>query len=416
MALSRLTRRFIVSSTNDVTKVSASSAIESLNRKDKEKKIEVGLTAAVGAGVATVAGMEAAKRTKKPKKSLSIKKAIAEKKLSKLLDDPDIPLTPELQKQYEGAKKSRKAIMKYKLNRIDDNRTVDRMNKIRGKWKPGKVTKGNSVPYMAQGIDVIGEEAGGMFVKEAKPDSIYKKDMTPKNRKRYGMARGGYRGEPIKDSRKRIINRILMQESLGDAGVDTHFYRKGKGKPVTMAQELLSVPKSDTAPTPKMYQDRNRVMGAMRDKGLIPEDMHFGNIGYDVQGNPKPIDLGHSAAGDYERFTGEKKLRKALDTKNVASKTNKRLYSKMAKKAAKRLPSVLGPLGWLATAAGIAMAPNKAEAALLAGIDAGSAGVMAPSDIGGGDLPPQELAKRKAYNAKMRLQQAQKMKQLRSRK
>jgi len=325
------------------------------NREIKEMKREKVGDLAAGLAVAGGAAALTAKSLTKKKTGLEVAK---QKKVlrSAMLDDPDVPLSPELEKQYEGARKSRQAISEYKKKRLKF-RNYGYLNK-----KYADFEKARTMP---QGIDMIGEKAGGKFVKEAKPDSIYSKGMTTKERKALQMQRGGYFKMPAKDIRKRIMNRALLQSQLGDAGVDTYFYRKRKGAPITMAQEILKpIDKAQYKMVDGKITKLDHKMAAqemmmeMRQKGVIPQDMHAGNIGIDAKGRAKPIDLGHSMSGDYEYMLRKPEIRKAIESRNVMSKTNRRLYMKKAKQWAKRLPMIAPLIG----AGMFATAPNKAKA------------------------------------------------------
>ena len=457
-----------MSSTTDVTKVSAASAAESILRRKKEKNIEVGLTAETGAGIAASIALQGVK--KKPKKSLLQKASEAKAAKSAMLDDPTVPLSPELQKQYEKAKAHRTSISNYKKKRaflkgIDQNRLkedssfwYDTEPNSPERAKQIKLDRQKDVLKMSHGVDAIGGPSSTLdraarqelidqyykneyyrknrkfrvstkrprlsedametavkrtntFVKEAKPDSIYKKDLSPYMRKKHHFAGGGYHGTSKKVIRENMVNRVLMQSMLGDSGTETYFYRKKPGSPVTTSQQLLStIPDENILfPTPKILQDRELVIRNMYDNNILPRDMHPGNIGYDLVGRPKPLDLGHSKVRGYEKFIKSKEVKKALEAKNVMSNTNKRLYMKMAKRHAMKLPGILAALG-------IAAAPNPAEAAVDFGIDMASGGLLTPGELGKGTLPPEELAKRKTHNAKIRLQKLKEQQKLRQQK
>lgn len=397
-----------MSSLNDVTTIPDQTAYRVKKRvtkdKDRERGAEVGLTAAAGAALASVLGMGAIKQDRQgkikikqePVKKMKIAREFKKIAESDFYDNPDTPLPESTRKQAEKARKARNAISEYKKEAI----------RQRG-WQMAE--------EMPQGVDVIGGEVNGMFVKEAKPDSVWRKDLHPKTKRRLLMNRGGFRGEPSADTRKRIMNRIIMQEQLGSMGTDTYFYRRKKGSPITMAQELITpakdrVFKYDEIPFDMdridvLRRDRSRLIKGAERRGIVPDDIHYSNFGYDEAGNPKIMDLGHSATSDYEKLVRQSKFRKALNsTKNVMSPKNKRLYIKMAKQAAKRLPMI----GAIASGVGIATAPNVAEAATDFAIDAGSMGLLSPESIGGGDLPPEVARKQKRYNELMMLEKMKK--------
>lgn len=95
-----------------------------------------------------------------------------------------------------------------------------------------------------------------------------------------------------------------------------------------------------------------------------------------------------------------------------------KLIEKFAKtgKVTDKFWASLPVIGKALTAAGIASAPNPAEAAADFGIDMASAGVLTPGELGKGTLPPEELAKRKTHNAKIKLQKLKEQQQLRQQK
>lgn len=396
-------------------------------QKDKEKSAEVGLTAATLTGLAAKAGMQVVRDSRKPVKKVIAKKLKKAKEFKKqaesdFYDNPDVELPEETKKRVKGAKKARKAIMGYKLERIQKKKDINANNIKYTPDNPALTKKNNmwdmkdQVREMPAGVDIIGQESGGMFVKEAKPDSKYAKDISPLERKKLHMNRGGIRQEPISETRKRIMNRIIMQEQLGDKGTDTYFYRKKKGSPITMAQEIITPSTQYEVPSKRIkyledsvdvkYRDRNALIKAAIKKGIIPKDIHFDNFGYDDKGKPKIMDLGHSASSDYEKLVSQSKFRKALNsTKNVMSPKNKRLYIKMAKQLAKRLPAI----GYILGIGSAALSSNPVQA---------MGEMLTPFDsVGkGSDLASQyrkELAKDPSSNAKMKLEQAKRLKESR---
>lgn len=183
-----------------------------------------------------------------------------------------------------------------------------------------------------------------------------------------------------------------------------------------MAQEIITPSTQYEVPSKRIkyledsvdvkYRDRNALIKAAIKKGIIPKDIHFDNFGYDDKGKPKIMDLGHSASSDYEKLVSQSKFRKALNsTKNVMSPKNKRLYIKMAKQLAKRLPAI----GYILGIGSAALSSNPVQA---------MGEMLTPFDsVGkGSDLASQyrkELAKDPSSNAKMKLEQAKRLKESR---
>jgi hypothetical protein len=406
-----------MSSTNDLTTIPDDTAYRVKKRvskeKDKQRNTEVALTAAAATALASAVGMTAARKLKGTRKApdIQLEKAKKMSRISRLLDDPDVPLPRDLEEQYSKSRKARNAISGYKKDRIKLLRSAEKSAEVYGHdygMTPNQAKKyytGSKLERKTkQGVDAMGHISEGMFVKEAKPDSIYRGDVSPSYRKRNQMVRK--KSNPISKTRKNMMNRVILQEGLGDLGADTFFYRKKKGSPVTIAQELLSVGlQGDNYLESKInfLKDREELRKKADKLGIDLRDLHDDNIGYTPAGKAKVVDVGHSRfKADYEGMVTNKKLKKAVEkTKNVMSPMNKRLYIKKAKQFAKRLPMI----GGLITAGGILTAPNKAEAAIEEGIDTASMGLLTPDTNVGGDLPPEVLRKQQAHNRLMQLEQ-----------
>lgn len=346
--------------------VTASTAQERFERRAREQAIvsdNEGLKSDyTGEGLVGVAAARKILKKKKPEnKGLKAIKSNRQA-MAKLLDDPDTPLTPELRKQYEGAVKSRKSIMEYKL----------------------KANKAKRTPILNynMGVDMIGRKAGDRFVKETRADSVLKKYAKGKIKKQFK------RLAPVAEDRKRVINRVLMQNQLEDLGTDTYFYRKRKGAPVTLSQEVVK-PMANMHWQDPYYRPtseiKDKIKLAAKKKGVRLMDMHDYNIGVDKDGKVKILDTGHSIIDDYEKTLTKPKLRKALQSRNVVSPQNKRLYQKMAKKWAKRLPMI----GYGLTGLGVLLSSDRASAAEQALSDIATAGLI--DNVGRAEITPEEV-------------------------
>jgi len=126
------------------------------------------------------------------------------------------------------------------------------------------------------------------------------------------------------------MNRIVLQKALDDIGTETHYSRFGKNKQVTIAQDIVG----DIHPDMDhkfLRRERDKLSKIARSRGLIPQDLHYGNIGFTPLGQAKIRDIGHSLAGDLEKFTTDPKIRRAVQDMNVVSPANRRLTMALAK-------------------------------------------------------------------------------------
>jgi hypothetical protein len=369
---------------------------------------------------AVVGGAMKAKAMSKARQSAQEKAA--------MLDDPDVPLTPDLQKQHDDALRARRAIMKYKLQRLAIKDQIKREIafdldiepwQVKEEWAEGPmqarmsrlIERGDTYH---KGVDAIGKQVDDMFVKESLKDTKLRKDVKPLAREQLKMKKPIY--QSIYDIRDDMLNRVFLQELLHpEAGADTYFMQRKtgkKGSPVTIAQEFLENPDVNAPKKSyKRFEEIQDLRMKMRQLGVEPQDIHRWNMGRDLEGKLKVRDVGHAFANKLREIVGTKKgkdlSKKVKEAKNVLSKTNKRLFAKEAKRAAKRLPAVglfLTGLGLSepAESASLPVTPRGGAIAVDDAIMGLAHQVFGPGEIGGGELPPEEIMKREIRNAKIR--------------
>ena len=352
-------------------------------------------------------------------------------RVDRIADIPKIPKRdPNLEKyEIEQIKKAREALISYKKDakilRDMDEAELSRPPTVKDSKYPS-FSKEGANPYFREhqagfrsGVDAVGKKKGDMFVKQAKRDSDLagplRREVKKHSDKKFSINSEKAR---IRDN-TRMKDRAVMQNLLGtgkrQVGTPTYVYEGPTGKVSLMQQAMdtKTIEKMDEGAFKVIQQD---VIDKAKDKPVKLTDIHSHNVGLDPRGNPKVIDVGHSYVDiDYAR-KNPSLMGDMMQRFRINSPYNKARLLEAAKTTAKRLPMLAGkilkPLGWGAAAAGIAAAPNKAMAATDFLLDEGSMGILQADDLGG-DLPPHILANQRAYNAKMRLEQAKRAKQLR---
>lgn len=377
--------------------------------------------------------------------AVAAKKMSAAKKRAAMLDDPDVPLTPELQQQHDNAKRAREAIRKYKQKRIATQQDI--INKIAfdldiepwqvnpDTWALGPMQAKMARKLRAEdeyhkGVDAIGAKVRvgppgsqeDMFVKESLIDTKFKKDVKPQERKNLKMQK--MQGRSVYDYRDDMLNRVFLQEMLQpEIGADTYYMQRKtgkKGSPVTIAQEFLE---NKTINQPKKayerFNEEQALRNAMRELGVEPQDMHGWNMGRAVDGNLKARDVGHAFPSKLREIIGTKKgkeiAKKAMEEKNVLSKTNKRLYSKVAKQLGKKFAKGAGPIGGLFLGALMSgdseastFTPSVTPMGAASNVDSAVqellGRILLPA-AGNAELPPEEMLKRAIVNERMKANQ-----------
>jgi len=293
-----------------------------------------GLEVAAGLALGVSAGKYGAKKLKDKMLRSRLQKG-------KRLEFADRPLKPLERYEAEKVGQARKSIRKFKQSmRLKDD---------------------FDLKSMPQGVDMLGEPHEGRFVKAAKQDIPQRTKLSANQRRLHGFNRP--KGMPIKETRRRVMNRVFLQEALGDMGADSYFHRKKKGAPVTLSQEMVGdLGKLSPEAREKAYKQMQDMHQRGVAKGVILKDVHMGNLGANAAG-------GHSVASDLERITGDPKIRKAVKLKDVMSTRNKKLTMKYAKeKGAKFAKGLKGAglkvLPWMGPiAAALAYKAGDAEAA-----------------------------------------------------
>lgn len=224
----------------------------------------------------------------------------------------------------------------------------------------------NKVGGFKHGVDVLGAQEGEYFVKQPKNTSKLRKKLA-KNL------------EILEDfdigPKKPMLHRVALHEMLGDIGLPTYYY--GKDKAETLVQPFVKPLK-----TLEEFEKAPKLSGY---PSVSLQDVHQFNVGL-KDGKYKILDVGHSLP--YMEDAYKDTLEKVKETKNLGSKANKALRMSYAKKLAKRLPVIAS----LISAYDFIDNPAQAAYDTVTGPIGGVEGL-------GGDLPPEEMKKRKKINA-----------------
>lgn len=333
-----------------------------------------------------------------------------------------LTLINDLRKRGKGKKRpfkynDKKPLTKSQIARVKSSLKAREALK---KYKQQATGVGEGVTTLAydeyrMGDELVGKKIGDKFVKEAKRDSVLKKQLDPKSKKRLGftkrkMGRGvNEKYEGVEKIRRDMKDRVLNHELAGGISPDTDYAQftnvQGKRKPsapVTIIQDYIE----SATPAGGDYARKKAASELALSRGLELLDANPANIiiknpandGW-LPGikNPQIIDLGYTRTSP---TSVTKKLNKnSLEDRNVVSPRNRRLtmryakqkgrnFSKFAGKIGRKLPILAGLMGVYD------LIDNPAQAAYdtVTGTIGGVEGL-------GGDLPPEEVEKRKKVNA-----------------